>query len=321
MVVKEAASYIAEDLERTEAILRENLHSSIKIIPELSNYILEAGGKRFRPMLTILSARACGYRGEASAVAGAVVEYIHTATLLHDDVVDEADTRRGRRAARNIWGNQASILVGDFLFARSFWLMTAHLPPEALSVMSEACVNLAEGEILQLMKSFDIETTEEDYYRIIFGKTAALISAACEVGAILGGGDRSVFREYGIQVGYAFQISDDILDIVGDPEVTGKPVGNDFREGKLTLPLLIALSRATPQERRMIRDLLLKDELLEEDFGRVKEVIFKYDGIEGAKERVKKHGELAVKALEGVSDCREKEYLIGIARYLSEREY
>ncbi len=323
MVIKEIGRYLADDLDKVEEFLRNNLHSAISIIPELSTYILESGGKRFRPMLTLLSAKLCGYRGDAAAVAGAVVEYIHTATLLHDDVVDESDTRRGRRAARKIWGNQASILVGDFLFARSFWMMTQYLPPEALGVMSEACVSLAEGEILQLIKSFDIHTTEEDYYQIIYGKTAALISAACEVGAILGGGEdkREALKSYGTEVGFAFQISDDILDIAGDPAKTGKPVGNDFREGKVTLPLIFALKDATKEEYKRVRDLLLAEEFDEEIFGFVQDIIFKYGGVEKAKERVKEHGKRAVDALKEFENCKEKDYLVGIAEYLAERDY
>ncbi len=321
-VLKKIASFLDRDLRRVEEILEENLHSTIKVIPELSSYILEAGGKRFRPMLALLSAGACGYRGEAAAVAGAVVEYIHTATLLHDDVVDESDMRRGRKAARKIWGNQASILVGDFLFARSFWLMTESLPAEALGIMSRACVALAEGEILQLIKSFDIDTTEDDYYRIIYGKTAALISAACEVGSVLGGnGNREAMRGYGVQVGYAFQISDDILDIVGDPGRTGKPVGNDFREGKVTLPLIVALRRATQEERKLVRDMLLKESLDEGDFEQVREIIVKYDGVGEARRRVREHGRKAVEYIRRLPSSKEREYLEEVAVFLAERDY
>ncbi len=321
-VIGEIAEYIAEELKQVEIILNENLHSAIKVIPELSRYILESGGKRFRPMLTLLSARLCGYNGYAACVAGAVVEYIHTATLLHDDVVDESDRRRGRLAARKIWGNQASILVGDFLFARSFWLMTEYLPEEALAIISKACVSLAEGEIHQLVKSFDINTSEEDYYAIIYGKTAALIAASCEVGAVLASnGNREALRRYGREIGYAFQISDDILDIVGDPGKTGKPVGNDFREGKVTLPLIYALRDATSEEKRHIRDLLLAESISYDDFGYVREVILKYNGVEKARERVKEHGMRAVEAIKGFDNSKEKEYLIGIAEFLVEREY
>ncbi len=322
-MIKEVTSYLSGELARVEEIIKENLHSTIRVIPELSSYILESGGKRFRPMVTLLSAAICGGDMEKAAVAGAVVEYIHTATLLHDDVVDESDTRRGRRAAHKIWGNQASILVGDFLFARSFYLMTHHLPPEALTVMSAACVSLAEGEILQLLKSFDVATTEEDYYKIIYGKTAALISAACEVGAVLGGDGvkREALRTYGEEVGYAFQISDDILDVVGDPKRTGKPVGNDLKEGKVTLPLIVALGRATSEEVRFVRDVLLAEEFSQEDFFRVREIIFKYEGVDEARKRAKEHVERAKRALGVFPDGREKRYLEGIADYIVERDY
>ncbi|NPA15871.1 MAG: polyprenyl synthetase family protein [Deferribacteres bacterium] len=323
-MINRVISYLKDELSDVEKVLNENLHSTIKIIPELSSYILEAGGKRFRPILTLLSSRICGGKNaDRAKIAAAVVEYIHTATLLHDDVVDESDTRRGRKAANRIWGNQAAILVGDFLFARSFFMMTENLPPSALNIMSDACVNLAEGEIYQLIKSYDIDTTEEDYYKIIFGKTAALIKAACEVGAVIedNGELRGALRTYGEEIGYAFQISDDILDITGDPKNTGKPVGNDFREGKVTLPLIFALQKASREEKKKVRELLLKEDFEDKDFQTVKEIIYKYRGIEAAKQRVKEHGERAVSAIKTAPESREKEFLIEIANFLAEREY
>ncbi len=323
-MIEKIASYLKKELLDVEEILNQNLHSSIKIIPELSSYILEAGGKRFRPILTLLSSKACGGKNiEKAKIAAAVVEYIHTATLLHDDVVDESDTRRGKKAANRIWGNQAAILVGDFLFARSFFMMTKNLPPEALNIMSEACVSLAEGEIYQLIKAYDIKTTEEDYYKIIFGKTAALIKAACEVGAVIENRNekREALKTYGKEIGYAFQISDDILDISGNPQSTGKPVGNDFREGKVTLPLIFALQKATKEEKRKIRELLLKEDFEDKDFQMVKELIYKYKGIEAAKERIKEHGEKAKSALSVMPESREKEFLMELADFLMEREF
>ena len=322
-MLRKIIDFLKEDLEKVEEILNRNLHSTIKIIPELSSYILEAGGKRFRPILCLLASRICNAPREAATVASAVIEYIHTATLLHDDVVDEADTRRGRKAANKIWGNQAAILVGDFLFARSFFLMTEHLPPEALNIMSQACVSLAEGEILQLIRAFDIDTSEEDYYQIIYGKTAALIKAACEVAAICGRFPeyRKCFKEYGTEIGFAFQISDDILDVEGDPKKTGKPSGIDFREGKITLPLIFALKECKKEERKRIRNLLLSENFSDGDFEEVKSVIYKYNGVGKAKERVREHTEKAKKALNMIPQCIEKEFLMEIADFLVERSY
>ncbi len=323
-MMKDILAYLKDDLLEVENILNENLHSTIKIIPDLSKYILEAGGKRFRPILTLLSSKICGGRHiDKAKIAAAVVEYIHTATLLHDDVVDESDTRRGRTSANKIWGNQASILVGDFLFARSFNMMTENLPPEALNIMSQACVSLAEGEIYQLIKSFDINTTVEDYYRIIYGKTAALIQAACEIGAVVENNRsyRTPLKVFGKEIGYAFQISDDLLDITGDPQNTGKPTGNDFKEGKVTLPLIFALKKASSSERKVVRDLLLADNFTYEDFAIVKEIIYKYGGIEEAKNKVKEHSQKAVEAISCLNNTRERAFLEKIALFLVERNY
>lgn len=321
--MKEILDYYREDLAAAEEIINGNIHSTIRVIPELSSYIFESGGKRFRPLLVVASAALCGYRGPKAHVAACVAEYIHTATLLHDDVVDESDTRRGRASANNIWGNEASVLVGDFLLARAFQMMVQNLDSQSLRVMAQACMHLAEGEILQLLKSFDVDTTVEDYYNIIFGKTAALVSACCEVGALIsgeGGERREALKDYGREVGYAFQIVDDCLDVAGDPGKTGKPLGNDLREGKLTLPVLLALERATREERRKVRDALLAEEFDSRLFDQVKGVVEKYSGVERARERARKHAVRAVECLEIFEDGPEKEYLIAMARFIVERD-
>ncbi len=321
--MKEILKFYREDLAAAEEIINDNIHSTIKVIPELSSYIFESGGKRFRPLLVIASAALGGYRGPKAHIAACVAEYIHTATLLHDDVVDESDTRRGRASANNIWGNEASVLVGDFLLARAFQMMVQNLNPQSLQVMAQACMHLAEGEILQLLKSFDVNTTVEDYYNIIFGKTAALISACCEVGALIAGQEgegRESLKGYGKEIGYAFQIVDDCLDVAGDPAKTGKPLGNDLKEGKLTLPILLALEEATKEERKKVREALLADELTPELFNQVREIVDRYRGVEKARERAKEHADRAVAHLDLFEDSPQKSYLITMARFIVERE-
>lgn len=321
--MKEILAYYRDDLAAAEEIINGNIHSTIKVIPELSSYIFESGGKRFRPLLVIASAALCGYRGPKAHVAACVAEYIHTATLLHDDVVDESDTRRGRASANNIWGNEASVLVGDFLLARAFQMMVQNLDSQSLQVMAQTCMHLAEGEILQLLKSFDVGTTVEDYYSIIFGKTAALISACCEVGALISGEEgarREALKRYGQEIGYAFQIVDDCLDVVGNPEKTGKPLGNDLKEGKLTLPILLALERSTREEKKKVRDALLADEFKPQLFVQVREVVEKYRGVEQARERAREHAARAIEYLEVFEDGLEREYLIAMARFIVERD-
>ena len=321
--MKEILEFYKEDLAAAEEIINGNIHSTIRVIPELSSYIFESGGKRFRPLLVIASAALGGYRGPKAHIAACVAEYIHTATLLHDDVVDESDTRRGRASANNIWGNEASVLVGDFLLARAFQMMVQNLDPQSLQVMAQACMHLAEGEILQLLKSFDVNTTVEDYYNIIFGKTAALISACCEVGALIAGQEgekREALKDYGREIGYAFQIVDDCLDVAGDPEKTGKPLGNDLKEGKLTLPILLALEEATREERKKVQDALLADELTPELFGQVKEVVDKYGGVDKARDRAREHADKAVAHLDLFEESPQKSYLISMARFIVERD-
>lgn len=321
--MKEILDVFSEDLRATEELINGNIYSTIKIIPELSNYIFESGGKRFRPLLVILSSSLCGYRGPRAHVAGCVAEYIHTATLLHDDVVDESDVRRGRASANSVWGNEASVLVGDFLFARSFQLMVKELDHESLEVMSRTCMHLAEGEILQLIKSFDVKSTIDDYYRIIFGKTAALISACCEVGALVAGErgkKRDALKRYGQELGYAFQIVDDCLDMRGNPEKTGKPLGNDLKEGKLTLPILLAMQRAEYKEVKLISEAILSEEFNEGHFLSVREVVGKYKGVEEALESAKGHIDRAISFLSPFERRREKGYLKRMAQYIVERE-
>ena len=250
------ARLLATDMERVSALIRERMASrSAPRIPEVTAHLVEAGGKRLRPLLTLAAARLCGCGEEESddhVRLAATVEFIHTATLLHDDVVDESRQRRGRPTANLLWDNQSSVLVGDYLFARAFELMVETGSLRVLAILSRASATIAEGEVLQLTAARDLATDEAVYLEVVRGKTAALFAAACEAGGVVAGASDAeveALRTYGDALGVAFQIADDLLDYAGDPDATGKAVGDDFREGKLTLPLIKAVARADAEER------------------------------------------------------------------------
>ncbi len=247
------AAMLAPGMTEVNALIRQRMASEhAPRIPEVTAHLIEAGGKRLRPMLTLAAAALWGERGRTPALLAATVEFIHTATLLHDDVVDESDRRRGRPTANLLWDNKSSVLVGDYLFARSFQLMVETGSLRVLSILSDAAATIAEGEVLQLTAARNLSTTEETYLRIVRGKTAALFAAACETGALVAGAPEAGARAmaaYGEALGIAFQIVDDLLDYGGESEVIGKTVGDDFRERKLTLPLIKALAGADADER------------------------------------------------------------------------
>jgi octaprenyl-diphosphate synthase len=242
---------IAGDLDQVNALIHERMMSPVPLIPELATHLIAGGGKRIRPMLTLASAAMCGYQGKAHLKLATAVEFIHTATLLHDDVVDQSDLRRGRATANVIWGNQSSVLVGDFLFSRAFQLMVEAESLQVLGVLSNAAAVIAEGEVLQLQTARRIDTTRATYLQVISAKTAALFAAACEVGGHIAGqdpGDAPALADYGLRLGIAFQLIDDLLDYTARETDLGKAIGDDFREGKLTLPMLIAVERGGPDD-------------------------------------------------------------------------
>ena len=236
-----------DDLQAVNAIILEHMRSEVPLIPQLASHVIAAGGKRLRPMLTLASAQLCSYRGRRQLGLAACVEFIHTATLLHDDVVDESDLRRGLATANTLWGNKPSVLVGDFLFSRAFQLMVLDGSLEVLKILSDASAIIAEGEVAQLITANDTETTEADYLRVIGDKTAALFDAACRIGAVVGErseAEQEALGRYGRTFGIAFQLVDDVLDYVANQAALGKAVGDDFREGKITLPVVLAFRAA-----------------------------------------------------------------------------
>ncbi len=246
------AALLSEDLARVNALIRERMASRhAPRIPEVTAHLVEAGGKRLRPMLVLAAARLCGYSGAHHLKLAATVEFIHTATLLHDDVVDESRQRRGRPTANLLWDNKSSVLVGDYLFARAFQLMVETGSLEVLDILSNAAATIAEGEVLQMQAAQNLATTEEIYLQVVRGKTAALFSAATEAGGVISGvpeDERRALFAYGDALGIAFQIADDLLDYQGDAAATGKNAGDDFRERKLTLPVIKAVGRADAEE-------------------------------------------------------------------------
>ncbi|WP_424985881.1 polyprenyl synthetase family protein [Microbulbifer sp. S227A] len=250
---EQLAATLADDLAAVNDLIRTRMASEhAPRIPEVTAHLVEAGGKRLRPMLTLAAARMCGYDGPYHVHLAATVEFIHTATLLHDDVVDESGQRRGRPTANLLWDNKSSVLVGDYLFARSFQLMVETGSLRVLDILANAAATIAEGEVLQLTAAQNLATDEEVYLKVVRGKTAALFSAATEVGGVIAHADADQIQalyDYGDALGIAFQIADDLLDYQGDSAATGKNVGDDFRERKLTLPVIKAVARATAEER------------------------------------------------------------------------
>jgi len=249
-------SLIADDMQAVDHVIRTRLHSDVVLIRQVAEYIISAGGKRLRPTLTLLCGRACGYQGEHLHQLAAMVECIHTATLLHDDVVDESDLRRGRETANALFGNAASVLVGDFLYTRAFQMMVTTRNMRILEVMAEATNIIAEGEVLQLLNIGNTDVSESQYLQVIEYKTAKLFEAACRVGALIAGVDsarETALADYGRHLGTAFQIIDDVLDYSGDEATIGKSLGDDLAEGKPTLPLIFTMLHGTPDQAECVR--------------------------------------------------------------------
>jgi len=247
---------IADDMAAVNTVIRQRLQSDVSLVNQISEYIIGAGGKRIRPVLVLLLANAYGYRGTAHHELAAVVEFIHTATLLHDDVVDESSMRRGRQTANALFGNAASVLVGDYLYSRSFEMMTSLDNMRVMQILSRATTVIAEGEVLQLLNMHDPDVTHESYLTVIRSKTAKLFEAAAELGALIAGANETQIEaagEYGRSLGTAFQLIDDVLDYAGDATEIGKNVGDDLREGKPTLPLIYLMEHGTPAQRELVR--------------------------------------------------------------------
>jgi octaprenyl-diphosphate synthase len=304
---------IGGDLEAVNARIVQHMQSPVALIPQLASHIVAAGGKRLRPMLTLAAARLCGYRGDRHVALAACVEFIHTATLLHDDVVDESGLRRGRASANAVWGNKASVLVGDFLFSRAFQLMVADGSLKVLDILCQASAVIAEGEVLQLVTSNDTETSEQSYLDVVRCKTAALFAAACRIGAVIAARpkvEEEALESYGLNLGIAFQLIDDVLDYSARQAELGKTIGDDFREGKITLPVILAFRRGDETERafwrRAVEDLDQRDE----DLARAIALLDRHGALRDTIARAGHYGAIARDALGIFPDGAEKRALL-----------
>ncbi len=292
---------VAGDMKRVDQTILTRAASHVAMIPDIANHLITSGGKRLRPMLTLAAAGMCAYDGAGHIKLAAAVEFMHTATLLHDDVVDESDMRRGKLAARMLWGNEASVLVGDFLLGQAFRMMVEVGSLPCLDVLSTAAVVIAEGEVMQLSAAKDTQTSEDDYLAVIRAKTAALFGAACEVGAILGQRQKAevaACRGYGVNLGIAFQLIDDALDYGGTAAKLGKNVGDDFREGKITLPVVLSFRRGSESERAFWTRTLEQAAIGEGDLETAIATLRRHRALEDTIERARHYGAMARDALE-----------------------
>ncbi|MCZ2158519.1 polyprenyl synthetase family protein [Bartonella sp. 220] len=292
------------DMERVNQFILSMAKSEVEMIPEISNHLILSGGKRLRPMITLASAHMFGYQSDGHIKLATAVEFMHTATLLHDDVIDESNLRRGKSTARMIWGNQASVLVGDFLLGQAFKMMVDVGSIEALSVLANAAAIIAEGEVMQLSTAKNVETSASDYLKVINAKTAALFSAAAEVGPIIAGyeeKERSALREYGTFLGLAFQLIDDALDYGGATQHFGKNIGDDFREGKITMPVILAYARSNTVEKEFWKQALENGNNDDEAFTHAKHLIEKYDSLTDTIEQARIYGKRATNALASIN--------------------
>jgi octaprenyl-diphosphate synthase len=320
--LKPLLALVSGDMEHVNQIILDKARSDVDLIPELARHLIDSGGKRMRPMLTIAAARLCGYEGMGHVKLAASVEFMHTATLLHDDVVDESDLRRGKIAARLLWGNEASVLVGDFLLGQAFKMMVEVGSMGALRVLSNAAVVIAEGEVLQLSVAKNTGTTEDDYLAVINAKTAALFSAAAEVGGIIAerpAGEQAALRSYGKNLGLAFQLVDDALDYSGEQAKLGKSVGDDFREGKITLPVVLSFRRGGEDERAFWRRTLENAEVSEGDLERAIAHLQKSGAIDDTIKRARHYGAMACDALAIFRDGKEKAALLDAVEFCISR--
>jgi len=300
-LIEPLTTLVAHAMARVNQTILSRTGSEVAMIPEVANHLISSGGKRLRPILTLATSGLCGYSGEGHVKLAAAVEFMHTATLLHDDVVDESDMRRGKEAARVLWGNEASVLVGDFLLGQAFKMMVEVGSLPCLEVLASAAVVIAEGEVMQLSAAKDTETTEDAYLAVIRAKTAALFAAACEVGPILAGSPKAEIaacRGYGANLGIAFQLIDDALDYGGSSAKLGKNVGDDFREGKVTLPVVLSFRRGATKEREFWRRTVEKGEIVEGDLEIALAAMKKHRALEDTIERARHYGAMARDALE-----------------------
>jgi len=322
MQLEEIRALVTADLQRVDQTIVQRLASDIVLVNQVSQYIIGAGGKRLRPLSVVLAARACGHQGQKHVPAAAIIEFIHTATLLHDDVVDGSDLRRGRNTANHVFGNEASVLVGDYLYSRSFQMMVELGDLRIQEVMANATNTIAEGEVLQLMNAHDPETTEQRYLEVIYRKTAKLFEAGAQMAAILSGAPREIEQsmvEYGRHLGTAFQLVDDVLDYKATAEELGKNLGDDLAEGKPTLPVIYALAHAPAAEAARLRAAIETGGI--DDLDQITRLIETSGGLEYTAQMARREKELAVEALGGLPASNYRNALVSLADFAVARTY
>jgi octaprenyl-diphosphate synthase len=322
MQLEEIRALVTDDLQRVDQTIVQRLASDIVLVNQVSQYIIGAGGKRLRPLSVVLAARACGHQGQKHVPAAAIIEFIHTATLLHDDVVDGSDLRRGRNTANHVFGNEASVLVGDYLYSRSFQMMVELGDLRIQEVMANATNTIAEGEVLQLMNAHDPDTTEQRYLEVIYRKTAKLFEAGAQMAAILSGSPREIEQsmvDYGRHLGTAFQLVDDALDYKATAEELGKNLGDDLAEGKPTLPVIYALAHASAAEAARLREAIETGGI--DDLDQITRLIETSGGLEYTARMARREKELAVEALGRLPASKYRDALVTLADFAVARTY
>ena len=322
MQLEEIRALVTGDLQRVDQTIVERLASDVVLVNQVSQYIINGGGKRLRPLSVLLAARACGHEGQQHVPAAAIIEFIHTATLLHDDVVDGSDMRRGRNTANHVFGNEASVLVGDYLYSRAFQMMVELGDLRIQEVMANATNTIAEGEVLQLMNAHDPDTTEQRYLEVIYRKTAKLFEAGAQLAAILSGSSRETEQsmiEYGRHLGTAFQLVDDVLDYTASAEELGKNLGDDLAEGKPTLPVIYALANAQPAGSAQLRAAIENGGI--DDLAQITRLIETSGGLEYTARKARQEKELAIEALGRLPASSYRNALMALAEFAVARTY
>ena len=314
------AALAAGDMRAVDQLISESLESDVALVSQVSEYIVMSGGKRLRPLIVLLAARALGYEGEQHVRAATIIEFIHTATLLHDDVVDSSSRRRGQDSANTVFGNQASVLVGDFLYSRAFQMMVDIGEMRVMQILADATNTIAAGEVMQLMSVHDPDTTEDDYRQVIYRKTARLFEAGSQIAAVLSGQDAKIessMVDYGRHLGTAFQLVDDALDYAASAEELGKNIGDDLAEGKATLPLIYAMQNGSEEDSKIIRNAILEGGL--DQLDRITSIIESTGALQYTADKAREAADLAIAALADVPDSNFKQALINIAELSIQR--
>lgn len=325
MIVERILAPIVHELAQVEERLFQEIGGRVELIAEITRYVLKSGGKRIRPALLLLSAKLCGYRGGSRNIALAVVaEYMHAATLIHDDIIDNADKRRGLPSANRTWGPQVSVLAGDFLYARSLQILVADGDLNVMQAFADATVQMTEGEVREVQRAGDLDLTYDEYLEIIISKTAALMSAACRAGALIAAASAeavTALTEFGLNLGVGFQLVDDALDFVAKEDRLGKPVGNDFKEGKVTFPVLHVLRAGSEADRKRLRELVAKESIGEADLTEVKEMVERHRAVAATMEQVRTYLEQAKAPLAIFPDSAAKRSLVSMVDFVRDRDW